>query len=355
MNIITYSEKELRTFKEKAFCELDSLILSQLSYLYFDDIVPGFKAFSKAVALKDIYCAEYFDKILDMVHFPENNRHLLAALAASPRFRNIKLNYYVNDLDADREKQFSAITFILDRKTAYIAFRGTDATIIGWKEDFNMAFLEEVPAQTSAKEYINKVSKQLKREYILGGHSKGGNLAVFAGAMCDENVAKKITSIYSHDGPGFKTLTETSEYRNIKDKIHKTVPKAAFVGMMMESQEDYKIVKSNNTGIMQHDSFSWEMDEDGFITEEKISKSAQLMNKRLKKSLSSMSDEDRKKLVNALFQILQSANVSTVYDFEKIKLMDIKSLSALTSGLDSEAKKVLFSTIKKLIIESIKK
>ncbi len=355
MNIITYAETELNTFKEKAFCEIDSLVLSQMSYLFYDGIVPGFKGFSKNATFKDIYRAEYFQGILNLVRFPSENRRLFAALAASPRFRNVKLNYYVNDIDIHKEKQFSAITFVLDRKTAYIAFRGTDASIIGWKEDFNMAFLDEVPAQISAAEYVNKVAKLLHRKLIVGGHSKGGNLAVYAGAMCDVYAQNRIVSIFSHDGPGFKTLAKTDRYQNIKSKIYKTVPKTAIIGMVMDGNEDYKIVKSTSTGIMQHDPFSWELDESGFVTEEKISTSATIMNNTLHNLLTSMSDKERENFVNALFQLIQAANVNTVYDLEKIKLKDLKAFPEITAGLDPKAKKILLDTAKKLVFTPIRR
>lgn len=354
MNIITYAEQQLRTFAEKDFCELDSLVLSQMSYLFYDGIIPGFKRSFKSFSIKDIYKAEYFQKIFNLVRLPGENRRLFAALAASPRFRDIKMNYYVNEFDAEMEKQFSAITFILGKHSAYIAFRGTDATIVGWKEDFNMAFLDEVPAQALAKEYINNVAKRFRKKLIVGGHSKGGNLAVYSAAKCDPSVQARIEAVYSHDGPGFKSLIESGEYKAIKEKIRKTVPQSAIIGMLLENQEDYTVVKSTNQGIMQHDPFSWEIEGESFATLEKVSGSARSMDKTLSNWLAELSDDERKRFVNALFQMIAAANITTVPELEKIKLRDIKYLPEITASLDAETKKFLYEVIKKLIVMSFK-
>ena len=201
-NIIDYVKEEMRKADEKPFSEVDSLVLCQFSYLLFDGIVPGFEQECGKTTVKDLYKAEFFSTI-----FPDNgsrkeNQQLLLAMAASPRFRDMALCHYVNETDAAAEKQFAAITITVDEDTKYVAFRGTDSTLVGWKEDFNMAYITPVPAQQTAKEYVEKTAGQWQGKLWLGGHSKGGNLAVYAGIHAEENVRGQIERIYSHDGPG---------------------------------------------------------------------------------------------------------------------------------------------------------
>ena len=354
MNITQYAGHELKTFEEKEFCEVDSLVLSQFSYLFFDSIVPGEDKLKKGIRIKDIYRAEYFEKIFDLVRLPEENLKLFSALAASPRFRGIKMNYYVNEIDIDIEMQFSAVSFILDRKTAYIAFRGTGARAVGWKEDFNMAFLDEVPAQRRAKEYVDHVARKLRGNIMLGGHSKGGNLAVYSAAMCRSRVQKRITAVFSHDGPGFKSLGDTPQYAAIKERIRKTVPQTAIIGMLLENQKEFTVVKSTRTGIMQHDPFSWEIENGSFVTLDSMTNGAKFLDKSLSGWIATLSDEDRARFVDALFKAASAEEADRIFDFEHIKYKDIKAFIEQTGSMEPDTRKFLLDRIKDLIKLSIK-
>ena len=354
MNITEYVKLELRTFKQKEFSEVDSLVLSQFSYLFFDAIVPGIDKFQKGVRIKDIYCAEYFETIFDLVRLPEENLRLFSALAANPRFRDIKMNYYVNETDMNIETQFAAVSFILDRKTAYIAFRGTGAKAVGWKEDFNMAFLDEVPAQRRAKEYVDTVARKLPKSIIVGGHSKGGNLAVYSAAMCGENAQKKIVTVFSHDGPGFKSLGDSAQYAAIKERIRKTVPQAAVIGMLLENQKEFTVIKSTRTGIMQHDPFSWEIQDGSFVTLDSITNGAKFLDKSLSGWISKISEEDRERLVDALYKAVSAEEADRIFDVEHIRYKNIKAIIEQTGNLEPDTRKFLLDSIRDLIKFSIK-
>ena len=354
MNITEYARRELKAFEEKEFCEVDSLVLSQFSYLFFDGIVPGTDKFKKGVSIKDIYCAEYFEKVFNHVRLPEENLKLFSALAASPRFRDVKMNYYVNEIDMSIETQFSAVSYVLDRKTAYIAFRGTGAQAVGWKEDFNMAFLDEVPAQRRAKEYVDTVARKLPKSIMVGGHSKGGNLAVYSAAKCRENVQKRIEAVFSHDGPGFKSLGGTEQYAAIKDRIRKTVPQSAVIGMLLENQKEFTVIQSTRTGIMQHDPFSWEIKNGSFIKLDSMTQSAKLLDKSLSNWILTLSDEDRARFVDALYKAASAEQGDRIFDFEHIKYKDIKAFIEQTGNLEPDTRKFLLDRIRDLIKLSIK-
>ena len=161
--------------------------------------------------------------------------------------------------------QFAAMTFDLPDGSSYIAFRGTDATIVGWKEDFNMAFQYPVPSQAEAADYLNEAARHCRGKLYVGGHSKGGNLAVYAAANCRPDVSARLARVFSHDGPGFLEQALQSEaFRQVLPKIEKTLPQSSMIGMLLEHQENYKIVKSSSISIWQHNPFSWEINGDDF-------------------------------------------------------------------------------------------
>lgn len=203
-NIIDYAIGESDTFKNRKFNAADSLVLSQLAYLRFDKFVPGLFDIATPVSIKEIASKENLDMLFRDTWNSKNNRRLFFALANSSRFRDLKMVFYVNKIDNKTEKQFSAITFLLDDCSSYIAYRGTDSTFIGWKEDFNMAFINPIPSQEEGVAYLNAVADRISGQLKIGGHSKGGNIAVYSSIKCRQPVQKRITHVFSHDGPGFR-------------------------------------------------------------------------------------------------------------------------------------------------------
>ena len=213
--------------------------------------------------------------------------------------------------------------------------------------------MDEVPAQTRAVKYINALAPKLrKRAIIVGGHSKGGNLAVYAAAKCKQTVQKRIKAAFSHDGPGFRPrLLESAQYKNIKEKVSKTVPQSSIIGMLLEHQEEFTVVKSNKSGIMQHDPYSWEIVEGSFVTLGEMTKSAKIIDRALSGWLAGLSDADRERFVDTLFQIIKESGAATVYDLESIKL---KSVMKITGRLDPDTRKFLNDAITNLIVLSLK-
>lgn len=200
-NIIDYIKEENKTFDERPLNQVDSLIFSTFVYINLDDVVPSLDERKKEIEIRDILRRENFNKMFKGTTLPETFEKFVYELAASPRFRNVKVKNFVNISDINAEKQFAAITFILNKEYSYIAFRGTDDTFNGWKEDFNMAFKYPVPSQEDALEYVEKVSKALTQKIYVGGHSKGGNLAVYTLVKSNEKLQKRIEYVFSHDGP----------------------------------------------------------------------------------------------------------------------------------------------------------
>ena len=183
ISIIEYAQTQMKTFDMLPFGPVDSLVLSQLAYMHLGDIVPSVEYDNPPVRIADLYKAEFFDNILNDVRDAKSNKKLLDALCCSPRYRDIKINYFIDNIDEELEKQFCAMTFILPDGRIYVAFRGTDSTIVGWTEDFNMFFRSVIPGHISAVHYIQTVADRLAGPIYVGGHSKGGNLAVFGASF----------------------------------------------------------------------------------------------------------------------------------------------------------------------------
>ncbi|NLO09108.1 MAG: DUF2974 domain-containing protein [Clostridiales bacterium] len=350
MNIIDYVKSQMDDFDTTKFNLVDSLVLSQFAYINFNDVVPGIDAEQSHVRIADLLMAEHFKKMLHNVRYPKKNQKLLLALGMSPRFRNIRMCFFVDSLSIVEQKQFAAVTYLLDDETAYVAYRGTDTTFVGWKEDFNMAFISPIPAQQEGVSYLNAVAKRLSHRLMVGGHSKGGNIAVYSSMECHSSIQDRIVGVYTHDGPGFKDEVFSSEkYKRIKDRIHKTLPQSSLVGMLLQHQEDYLVVESKQFWFMQHDPFSWSVKKDGFIYAQGITEGAEHFNRVINQWISSIDEEKRELFVTTLYSVIESVGLVNYSDFtedwQKKAALAIKNIR----GIDKETRRFVNKTIKALL------
>lgn len=238
-SILEYAETEFSLLAEKPFTDVDSLLLSQFSYMNLSAFEDELKCENK-IEIRELLKAERFEKLMFHVRDTKSNMRLLYAMASSPRWRNIKIGNFVEKLCDQSEEQFAAITVYLDDDHACAVFRGTDATLVGWKEDFNMAFLPVIPSQADAADYVTKLGKSFPGKLLLMGHSKGGNLAAYAGMFCDPEIQKRIERVYPLDSPGFIGNTlESEEYGRIQSRVHKVIPKGSLIGMLLENHGAY--------------------------------------------------------------------------------------------------------------------
>lgn len=348
-NLIDYVKKELHRFDEKPFNAVDSLVLSQFIYIHFDDILADLQKHSKKIRIGDMLKAEYFERMLNDVRANVNNQQLLFAIAASPRFRDIIMQNYVNHSDVVQEKQFCAVTYVLDEQTCYVAYRGTDSTIVGWKEDFNMSFTMPVPSQVEAARYLLEIAKKQSGQLLTGGHSKGGNLAVYAAMKAPAAVKQRLAGVYSHDGPGFqREVFASSEYQDIAELIHKTIPQSSMVGMLLEYQDNYMIVKSNEFWFMQHDPFSWQINQGDFIYQKHLSDTARYTNATINQWLMSVTPAERERFIDTLYNVIKTTNAKTVNELGDNLMQDGKAMITALNDVDDETKKFVFQTIKEL-------
>lgn len=337
-------------FKEKPFTNVDNLILCLLSYVKYEGLVPTVEENKGPVTFFEALNGKTSPKRLKEIYNKKAAAQLFPLLLISRRFSRIGLNYYVSKTDEKSESQFSAVTFLLDGVGSFIAYRGTDGTVVGWKEDFNMAFINPVPAQALSVDYLNTVAWRLPGNISVGGHSKGGNLAVYASSMCDIGVQKRIKAVFDNDGPGFREeFFRSSGFIDIQDRLHKFVPKSSVVGMLLDHWSEYTVVDSSTYGILQHDPLSWLIDGDDFVTLDSVTAGAQLMDATLNKWIDSMTAQQREDFVSGLFQILESTQIA---DFtEQAAGWGRTALTVLEAikGIDPEVRRVLLRTVGSLV------
>ena len=332
-------------FSASPFNDIDALILTQLSMVNFSGIIPsdtseGYMSLGDAA---DLYFADKKRESEPVsILVPSQTYVILKKMAHTKRFENIRLAAYVNRIDADREEQFAAMTARIGDGCTFVIFRGTDDSIVGWKEDFNMSFMPTIPAQLEAAEYLDKIAKRVYGKLRVGGHSKGGNLAVYAATKCSPRTQKRILNVYNYDSPGFsREFFALPEYRAISERIKSVVPQSSVVGMLFENDGRYSVVKSTVSGLMQHDAFSWEILGTDFITLEELTKESRDMTQVMNQWLSKMDIESRKKFVNAIYEILVATKATTITELNDDKALILKALR----NTDKETRRMVFKTL----------
>lgn len=316
-NIIDYARKWGEySFEDIPLNEVDSLILCQLSYLNYEKFVPGVEKRNIPISIQSIYKHPDRDRIMDDYWYRENNKELLSAVAESVRFGSLKMNYYINIINEENETQFSAVTYVLGDKSVYIAYRGTDANIVGWKEDLNLAFSKPLPSQYLATEYMNRVAGYIAGSFYTGGHSKGGNLAVYAAMNCGEKTRNKILKVFNNDGPGFRPeIREQGNFQAISDRVVKFIPRSSIVGMILEDYCDYEIVESKGIGLFQHNAYSWKVEDGKFVRAANMTSSKITRDASLNEWILSLSEEEAHVFVDTLYEVVSASEASNVFEF----------------------------------------
>lgn len=292
-------------FAAAGFNEVDGLILAQLSMLRWEHgLQPG-----ESSKIKDLF--EPMNRQPVSVGFTaENDVKLLRLICHSARFGEMVLRDYVHAFDADAEMQFAAATFALDDGTAYVSFRGTDATLVGWKEDCNMAFSRPVPAQEAAREYLDAAAERIPGMLRVGGHSKGGNLAMYAAA--NAGARARVVAVYNNDGPGLSDKMDAAAmYARVTGRLHSYVPQGSIVGMLLDHPDEYTVVKSNSVSILQHDPYSWQVEGPAFVRMPGLSRDSARFDAAFRAWLSHVDEADRELLIDTLFGVLTATRSQT--------------------------------------------
>lgn len=349
-NIISYvKEWGQYHLSEKPFNEVDSLVLCQLVYLNYGPFVPGLDRESEPVSIRSIYENPDRDRILDDYWYRENNIELFTAVTSSKRFGGLKVNYYVNIINEQEQTQFSAMTYVLEDQSAYIAYRGTDATIVGWKEDLNLAFSKPLPSHHLAVEYMEHVADFMEGSFYTGGHSKGGNLAVYAAMNCRQQVRDRLIKIFNNDGPGFRPeIRELGKYHEIADRIAKFIPRSSLVGTILEDQDDYTLVESRGVGMLQHNTYSWKVEEDHFIRAKNMAEGKMVRDAALNEWILSLTEEETHAFVDTLYDVVSASEASNVFEFGADWKNCLQNVFEAAKEIDDTTRKMISGIIRTL-------
>lgn len=345
-NIIDYIEwRGDLSFENSPINEIDDIIFSRFSYIPF-----------RCIELKDIDTIGDIAlkmKDLDIDNYLWNDDKIfLQKIGNCKRFKNIKVSDYIEIFDKAAEKQFAAITLWIQDSKKYISFRGTDSSLVGWKEDLNMGFRKDVPSQKEAVKYLDSIANKYKDNLIVGGHSKGGNLAVYSAVFCKDNVKDRIERVINADGPGFdNSVILTKNYKKMLNRIQTYIPQSSIVGRLLEHEEQYQVVKSVQKGIMQHDIYSWEIEPTKLIRIPTVTNNSEIFNGIVSDWLKNTTPKQRENFINVIYEIIMETQAQKTSDF---RVETVKKIAIILNGyrnVSGEDKKEIEQMVK-LLLES---
>ena len=333
--------------KEDPFNEVDGLIMSELAYLDLDGILTADPL--PQMSLTEV-CEHYLALGIDQSHLVNNPGPLLMKAAKCKRFGSLMLGGYINHIDRERELQLAALSVFWEDGTICAAFRGTDDSIVGWREDFNFSYQDHTAGQAEAVAYLNRMADADKGLIRVCGHSKGGNFAVYAAAFCEGEVReKRILHVYANDAPGFrKELAETPQIQSVLGKTEVIIPESSLIGILLSTKKEKKIIRSSASGLEQHNPFTWQVLGPCFETADSRSAASLFMDETLHRWLDELSEQQRADFVHAIFDSMESAGALT---FHELKTEPVATANAILSALrqmNPELQRSAFATLRKL-------
>lgn len=343
--IQTYGKK---SFHELPFSEVDALVLSQLSYLKMKGIVGGFHQ-KEFMSWNDIKKHPDFERLFTDPIYGSAHRKVFFLVSQSLRYRFIKTGFFEDWFDEKKELQFAAVTFLLGKTSIFISYRGTDDSLVGWKEDFNLSYLPKIPSQKHARDYLKGVARYREGHIILGGHSKGGNLAVYAASTVSENIQNRIRRVYSFDGVGFRqNFYDREGFKKISDRCCKIIPAQSLIGMLFSNQQNYRVVQSYRSGLAQHDLMFWKIRDGKFVYRKNLRRRNLHLARKINSWIDSLSLDQIAAFVNLLYELLKADGPEyakkTGGSFLNIRL---KSVCRKFKRLDKNKRKEFLLVIRK--------
>ncbi|MBQ8962158.1 MAG: DUF2974 domain-containing protein [Ruminococcus sp.] len=335
---------------EKApFNSADALILAEFGYVPLEGAVP--ESFGGGVTVREAFSQFSPDRVepSQRILSFEQDCLLFREMARSRRFGGARLSGYTSITDNARELQFSAVTVETDDGHTFVSFRGTDGSVVGWKEDLTMSFSSGTAGQLYGVSYLNNALAGSSSPVRVGGHSKGGNLAIYASAFARPEIRSRIAQIYSFDGPGFREeITSSDGYSEILPRVLSFVPETSVVGMLLSHGTDHTVVRNSGTGIMQHLAYNWETGPGGLVPAEGPSRSGEMIERTVTGWLEELSDSERRTFTDALFGVLEAPEKGTLKEILKGKWPAYGAMIKAARELAPEQQAVLRDAMKKL-------
>ncbi len=362
VKLTDYLATEFASFSEMPFGEIDAAALADFMMARTEGMVPplreprrlsparikalkGLAGQPKSVRFVDLMRAEQFPIMFQDLE-PERTKRTYLGLAASPRFREMRLAAAQDFFDDQRQNQFFATSFIQGKDFAFIGFRGTDVSITGWRENCNMVYSETVPAQVQAREYLEAVAPLLPDRLYLGGHSKGGNLALYAALFAPPEIQERIQMVYTFDSPGFRDQSvPEAAWKTLEGKIDRKVPTDSFVGLLMHTEAPIRVVSSSASGIPQHSLHTWEIEEGRFSPAETLSENSLFLNSVMNVWLERYNPPQAKAVVDALFAAIEASGAT---DATEVLFSGPKAIGLVREAarhLDAPTREVLMGAL----------
>lgn len=333
------------TFGNAPLSPVDALAFSVLAYIRLEDTVSADPS-AEPVRLSDA-AKRYFSNPVTGDTARSGNDRFFETMAASARFGPLRLFGAQKELDREDGIQFAAISILLPGQNIFVSFEGTDDTLVGWEEDLRMSYECPVPAQLRAVEYLRTVAAAhpLRRIYV-GGHSKGGNLAMYAAVHSGPAVRYRIRAVYNNDGPGFCDDTLSSaEYAELRDRIHTYLPQSSIVGVLLEHDTNYKIVQSSAKGLLQHDPLSWEILGADFVYAAARTAFGEQTEAIIDRFVNEWSPARKRQFGEALFTVLESTNQETLSGIANNKMQSLRNVLRSFGNLEPEVREVLIEAV----------
>ena len=351
MNILDYIDwRGDLTFAAAPLNEVDNLIFAKLSYLDLRGLVP--EDFAGAVSLRNLREAYRREGRVPLSPNSSDPGPLLDKAAASARFGGVLLRGFRSRTDREDQSQFAAVTFCPEAGPACVTFRGTDNSLVGWREDFNFSFLPHTPGQAEAARYLSYAGAALSGPLVVCGHSKGGNFAVYAAAFCAPQLRERIVKVYSDDGPGFhRSIAESAEYAAVLPKVQKLLPETSLVGILLTDRESRKVVRSEAKGIKQHDPYTWQVLGPAFVPAD-ASFASVFMDETLERWIGGLEDEQRAMVVSAIFDTLEASGVDTMAELNANRWLSYNAIWKAVRGLDPKVVSGVGGALKELAAAS---
>ncbi|MBQ0059465.1 MAG: DUF2974 domain-containing protein [Lachnospiraceae bacterium] len=331
------------SFTRDPFNEVDNLILSHLSYVLFKREVPGIGNEPRPLydVSKRFFMRHTEEELKRSITFTKDAPFLMQEMAKTVRFGDLLVGNFVDDVDEANTKQFSALTIGLPDGSTYVSYRGTDDNLVSWKEDMNLG-MGVVPSEQDAVSYLNKIGEITEGPLYIGGHSKGGNLAVYAAAYASDEVKNRIVTIFSNDGPGFlQEINSSASFVSIKNKVKRYLPSGSVIGMILKHSAPPIFLKSSNKGLMEHDGFSWQVEGTHFVYADGPENISETFNKSLQSWLDSVDDKQKAAFIDEIFSLASAGGAKTLTDLQENKFKTLFNIAKDADEISDESRNLM--------------
>lgn len=315
------------TLRQDPLNKVDAMLFACISYVDFGGVVPEDDV---EISFADA-CSRFFELHSEEELAADNSfisfaPSLFKEAAACARYRDLTMSRYVNHIDINDMIQFSAVTIRLSEDEVFIAFRGTDDTIVGWKEDFYIS-CTTISSEDESIVYLTEGQKGRCDRIYLGGHSKGGHLAIYSAYNADSDIRNRVARIYDFDGPGFNSeVMATEPFRSVGPRITRVIPENSIIGRLLSDTAEPLIVLSTEKGIMQHDPMSWQIEGKLFLAVEKNSVASDVFDETLTKWIDELDTDEKKRFIDDLFAVLEASGETNVSKLSGLSLQAVKAM-----------------------------